>query len=64
MHGLTQHNFADLMHIPMSRIARVEAFTRKSGFTMDQINKICEVFGIDEALFVGDHDEFVKRLAP
>ena len=29
MHGLTQYNFADLMHIPRSRIARVEAFTRK-----------------------------------
>lgn len=63
MHGLTQYNFADLMHIPRSRIARVEAFTRQSGFTMEQINNICEAFGIEEALFVGDHDAFVKRLA-
>ena len=63
MYGLTQFDFADLMHIPRSRISRVEAFTRKSGFTMEQINKICEVFGIEETLFVGDHDAFVKSLA-
>ena len=63
MYGLTQYDFADLMHIPRSRISRVEAFTRKSGFTMEQINNICEVFGIEETLFVGDHDAFVKSLA-
>ena len=63
MYGLTQYDFADLIHIPRSRISRVEAFTRKSGFTMEQINKICEVFGIEETLFVGDHDAFVKSLA-
>ena len=60
---MTQYDFADLVHIPRSRIARVETFTRKSGFTMEQINKICEVFGIEEISFIGDHDAFVKRLA-
>lgn len=60
---MTQYDFADLVHIPRSRIARVETFTRKSGFTMEQINRICEVFNIEEISFIGDHDTFVKRLA-